>query len=185
MASCGHSELWKISLYSLRTRQTFTRPVPRQSECTYAKYDLYSSYRVRRQFTLILENVLTIYRLVKKRRSTLIDYDDTSSYGSLSYVLHRNRNGDQRISIEDTQKHSNEQTIPVVQMDLAENFNRIRQNDAQSVHWNSHEQATIFTIHIKMDQRIGACLSWSMTQWWTMVSHVVLKQKVFWSEWAR
>jgi hypothetical protein len=68
-----------------------------------------------------------------------------------SFLVHSYCNREQRASIENLRKQSSDQTYIVAQIDFAENYTFVRQREVQSAHWNN-QQATIFTIHLKIGQ---------------------------------
>ena len=65
------------------------------------------------------------------------------------FLLHHYTTIQQRDYIQKIKEESSEKGTAVVQIDFAENYDFISQNEIQSAHWG-HEQATIFTIYIKM-----------------------------------
>jgi len=65
------------------------------------------------------------------------------------FLVHHFTTIQQRDYIKKIKEESGEEGTAVVQIDFAENYSLISQNEIQSAHWG-HEQATIFTVHIKM-----------------------------------
>jgi hypothetical protein len=68
------------------------------------------------------------------------------------FLLHSYYNREQRSFIDEIRGKSSDQSFVVVQMDFAENYTFVRQREVQAAHWNN-QQATLFTIHIKIGQR--------------------------------
>jgi hypothetical protein len=65
------------------------------------------------------------------------------------FLLHSYYNREQRAFIDEIRAKSSDESFVVVQMDFAENYTFVRQREVQAAHWNN-QQATLFTIHIKV-----------------------------------